>query len=895
MAVGGGSLGTIRGVIKIDYDSAGVARANRDLETTGKKGKATGEAMKKASTLMLGAGLAIAAGFAVAVNSAANFEKGLSNIKAVSGATADEMEKIRQKALKLGADTKFSAGEAAQAMEELAKAGVSTTDILNGAADATVNLAAAGDIALPEAATIASNAMNQFALKAQELPKVADLIAGAANASAIDVTQFGFSLSQVGAVAHLAGLSFQDTAVAIAELGNAGIVGSDAGTSLKTFLNNLIPTTKSQIALSKQLGLLTKDGTNAFFDQQGKVKSLAEISQVLQNATRGLTKEQKLAAFQTLFGSDAIRAAAVLSDQGAAGFNKMAAAMDKVKAADVAKTKMDNFKGSLEQMKGSLETMAIAVGTILLPPLRKIVDFVTRVANAFSKLSPTTQKTIVTILAVAAGILIFVGVVYKIIQVIKVFQTVWVALNLSFVATPIGAIITAIVILVGVIIFLAVKTKFFQTIWNAVWGFFKTVGAWFAGPFANFFVSLWNKIVGVFNAIAGFFKFIWNLIVGFFMFYFNIIKGIFNFFLPLFQAVFSAITAVVKLAFAIIGAVIAVAVAIWNATVGPALRVLGAVFSAVVGFIVGLWDAGWNRMMSVIRAVWGFIGPYITIAIKTIQIIIGQVISVVTGIWNAGWSRFSSIVSTVWNGIKAFFVGTWNFIVGIFTSARDRIISIINGVKAVVDRIRTFFNQLKDAASGGVSGLIAFVSQIPRRIISALGNMGSALIGKGRDLIQGLINGIRGMAGRLRDALVGLLPGPLKKFAGMIGLASPSKLFRQWGVFTVQGFINGILAMRAALNNAMRTVAAIASSPATGGATVNITGSAANSGGSTGPFGGVPPTPPTIVSRPIIIADLGHGVREVVKSTITDEPDLVAASSAKGADYRGFLSPGRSS
>jgi TP901 family phage tail tape measure protein len=895
MAIGGGTLGTIRGVIKIDYDGAGIARANKDLDTVGKKGKSSGEAMNKAGTLMLGAGVAIAAGFAVAVNSAANFEKGLSNIKAVSGATAAQMEQIRSKALQLGADTKFSAGEAAQAMEELAKAGVSTTDILNGAADATVNLAAAGDIALPEAATIASNAMNQFALAAKDLPKVADLIAGAANASAIDVSQFGFSLSQVGAVAHLAGLSFKDTAVAIAELGNAGIVGSDAGTSLKTFLNNLIPTTKNQIALSKELGLMTKNGTNAFFDQQGHVKSLADISQVLQNATKNLTKEQKLAAFQTLFGSDAIRAAAVLSDQGAAGFNKMATAMDKVKAADVAKTKMDNFKGSLEQMKGSLETLAITLGTILLPPLRKIVDSVTKAINTFQSWSPATQKTIVTVLGIAAAVLIFVGVVFKIIQVIKVFQVVWTTLNISFLASPVGLVILAIIALVAIIVLLATKTRFFQTVWNAIWSFFKVIGAWFAGPFANFFVALWQKVVSVFTAIADFFKFIWNLIVGFFTFYFNIIKGIFNFFLPLFQAVFGAIASIVKLAFAIIGAIIAVAVAIWNATVGPALRVLGAVFSAVVGFIVGLWDAGWNRMANLIRAVWGFIGPYITIAIKTIQIIIGQVISVVTGIWNAGWNRFSSIVSTVWGGIKSFFVGTWNFIVGIFTSARDRIIGIINGVKAVVDRIRQFFNQLKDAASGGVSGLISFVSQIPRRIISALGNLGSSLVSKGRDLIQGFINGIRGMAGRIRDALVGLLPGPLKKFAGMLGLASPSRLFRQWGIFTVQGFVNGLRAMQGTLNNAMRAVANVAASPVTVNGTVDVRSAAGLSGGSTGPRGGPPTTPAITVPPPVVIADLGHGVRQVVKTTIADETDLVAASAAKGADYRGFLSPGRQS
>src|SRR6266545_6330316 len=132
---GNSTLGTIRGKIQIDYDGAGVARAVSDQNKLKASGGSTSTALKTVSTAALGAGLAIAGGFAVAINAAADFEKGLSNIKAVTGATANEMEALRKKALQLGADTKFSAGEAAQAMEELAKAGISTTDILNGAAD----------------------------------------------------------------------------------------------------------------------------------------------------------------------------------------------------------------------------------------------------------------------------------------------------------------------------------------------------------------------------------------------------------------------------------------------------------------------------------------------------------------------------------------------------------------------------------------------------------------------------------------------------------------------------------------------------------------------------------------------------------------------------------------
>jgi TP901 family phage tail tape measure protein len=883
------TLGVIRGRIIVDYDGAGVARANRDLDGLKRSGVGAQGALSTVSTAALGMGVAVAAGFAVAVNSASNFEKGLSNIKAVTGATTQEMEKLRQKALQLGKDTKFSAGEAAAAMEELAKAGISTTDILNGAADATVALAAAGDVALPEAATIAANAMNQFALSARDLPRVADLIAGAANASAIDVHQFGFSLSQVGAVSHLAGINFRDTAVAIALLGNAGIVGSDAGTSLKTTLQNLIPQTKAQRELARELGIITQDGANRFFDATGKARSLAEISQVLQDATKNLSKEQKLAALSTLFGSDAIRASAILSEQGAAGFNNMATAMDKVKAADVAATKMDNFKGSLEEFKGSLETMAITVGSLLLPHLRTIIETFTRWVNAFSNLSPQTQKTVVTIVAIAGALALFIGIVGKIIVFINAFRVAWIGLNLSFVATPIGAIITAIVLLIGLIIYLAVKTTFFQTVWKYIWGFLKAVGAWFAGPFADFFVALWNRIVTIFTAIKNFFVSIWNFIVGVFTFFFNIIKGVVGFFAPLFQAVFGLIVSVVRLAFSIIGAIIAIGVAIWKATVVPALQFIWSIIKFVLDAIVGAWNWAWNLVMSVIQAVWGFIGPYVIGAVRAIQAFITPIINAVVNFLVGAWNFVKNTTATVWNGITSFFSTIWNFLVNLFTGAVNRIVAIINGIKTMVDRVRQFFDGLKNAAQGGVGSLISFVSQIPRRILESLGNLGSTLINKGRDLIQGFINGISGMAGRLRNAIINLLPGPLRSFADSLGLSSPSRLFRQWGVFTVQGFINGVSAMQSRLDAAMNAVAGSIAGPGALGGIGTVGASAGRSGPPTAP----PPPTVNVAPRVVVVADLGNGVRQVVKSTIEEEPELVSSSSAKGDEYRGFLSPGR--
>lgn len=448
---GGGNLGNATGTIVIRFDDGGVNDATRALNDLGGTARRQSATMADAGKKIATVGAVIAGGFLLSIRAAANFEKQLSNVQAVSSATTTEMQALRDKALQLGKDTAFSAGEAASAMEELVKAGLSVEDVLNGAADATVALAAAGGIGLAEAATIGANAMNQFGLAAQELPGVADAIAGAANASAIDVGQFGQSLAQVGAVANLADQSFQDTATAIALLGNAGIVGSDAGTSLKTALNNLNPTTEKQIALFKELGIVTADGNNTLKDAQGNFKGLADISEILGQAfefstlstedfnaavAKGvdpleLLKDaanetggaQRLMRLETAFGSDAIRAAAILAKNGAAGFNDMSDALGRVSAADVAATKMDNLAGTIEELKGSFETFMITVGTPFLGVVRDVVANVNKLIGAFLALPGPVQDVIAITGALGGGFLLLVGTTLLAIDKITKFKT----------------------------------------------------------------------------------------------------------------------------------------------------------------------------------------------------------------------------------------------------------------------------------------------------------------------------------------------------------------------------------------------------------------------------------------------------------------------------------------
>lgn len=329
------------------------------------------------ATAVIGLGTALV----TAINPALAFGKTVSAIGAVSGATADEMAQLQAMALALGQDSTLAgigASDAARAMEELAKSGLSVQDILGGGARAALLLASAGGTSVANAATIAANALQVFHLKGSDMVHVADLISGAANASSISVDDFGYSLAQSGAMAALSGQNFDNLAAAIAIMGNAGIRGADAGTSLKTFLANLIPVTKAQKNAMHSIGLTDR----AFVNANGSFKDMSEIAGILHKALSGLSEAQRQQALEAIFGSDAIRAGAILADAGAEGFAKMAAQMGKVTAASVGAKRMDNLAGDLEQLGSSVETARIALGLELAPALRTVVQWVTQLVNA---------------------------------------------------------------------------------------------------------------------------------------------------------------------------------------------------------------------------------------------------------------------------------------------------------------------------------------------------------------------------------------------------------------------------------------------------------------------------------------------------------------------------------
>ncbi|RED57168.1 phage tail tape measure protein [Cohnella lupini] len=329
----------------------------------------------------LSAAIAATAVAASSVKKAMNFEAQMASVSSLDKSLKKGTEGYKQMsalALEMGAKTQFGALDAASGIEELLKAGLTPAAVQAGGLEAALNLATAGGLELANAAEIMSTALNSFKRDGLTAAEASNILAGTANASATGVDELRQSLAAVASVASGVGLTFEDTNIALGLFANNGIKSSDAGTSLKTMLQNLQPTTKDQIALFEALGLVTEDGANAFYDSRGNIKSLQSISGSLRKSLGRLTNQQRALALETMFGTDAVRAGNILYNEGADGVKKFQTAMKKVSALDVAKEKMNTAAGAVEQFKGALETLQISA---LLPTMPLIQDAFGRLAG----------------------------------------------------------------------------------------------------------------------------------------------------------------------------------------------------------------------------------------------------------------------------------------------------------------------------------------------------------------------------------------------------------------------------------------------------------------------------------------------------------------------------------
>lgn len=742
-------------------------------------------ALNKVGNTFLIAGGLLAAGIGYGIAKAAEFEKELSYFAAVSQSTQKELEGIRQKALQLGRDSAFGAGQVAKAFAELGKAGVPARDIINGVGDAIVSLAAAADIDLAQAATVVVNTLNTFQLGAKDAVHVVDLLAGGANASTVDIDDLATSLKYAGSVANALGIPVGDVIAALSELGNAGIRGSTGGTALRRILLNLNPVSDKATTAMKELGIITKEGANQFFTAEGKAKSLVDIIGILQNATSGLTAKEKIRQLNLIFGNRAVASAIILADHGTAAFEAMKVEMGKVTAEEVMKTRLDNLSGSLKILKSSIETAFIQNGAPLQKILQGWVQSLTKIVNAFASLNPHTQELILKVVLFTAAALLATGATFKLASMfLKMFLLIGQAIRgiqllvgvvssiasafgeffLVLLTNPIFLIVAAIVALGIALFVLYKKSETFRKIIDSIWQGLQV--AWdavlnFTKAIPGFFVRMWNDIYAGFSAAISWLTANWDIILAIFTGPIGLIVLLFRRFGDeILGAVTGAFGAVINFFQSLPGTL-----GNWASTALEAIMsffqqlpyrlgfVIGFVIGAFIKFHIDMAKEAWQLAQDVFHAIVDFF-----------ELMPGRVIGALNAMWDAfyAWST-KTIESAVNTGVSVF-----HAIVDWFEQLPGNVIAIFNSVWDAVYAwgVRTL-NTAAQSAQDIFNAVMKWFRDLPGNISAVLVSAWDAFYKFGVDSY----NSVSDFMGRIYNSIrsnVQALPGIVSDALGNV-------------------------------------------------------------------------------------------------------------------------------
>lgn len=656
--------GVVSGLKKIKVSMEEIKGKDGKLNWEGlKKGgsatKALGEGITElGSSMTLGLTVPIVAAGGAATSMAAGFDDAMSQVQGALGGASTDMDGLRDLALQLGADTVFSATESAQAMVELAKGGLTEAQIKGGALAASMDLAAAGQLNLADAAATTVQMMGSFGLGAGDATRIANALAGAANASSADVSDLTQAMSQCSAQAALAGWSLEDTAAALALFADHGVKGSDAGTSLKTMLQRLAAPTDQAAEAIAAYGLNIRDSN-------GKMKDISGIADELTGKLGGLSDAERDAALQTIFGSDASRAAAILMQSGSEGLAKYIAATNDATAAEtMANAQKGELSWALENMGGAVESASIAFGTALAPAITAVAGVIGNVAEAFASLPAGVQTVIAVVLALVAALGPLLMVVGSVVAALPAISEGFAVLGgaLAIPLAPAAAVVAAIAAIAAAI--------------YAAWTTSETFRA--------------AVMAGV-DAIS------------------SKVQEICAFLAPYVQAFLDQIVSTVQVAMDTLGPIIGAVLTVIVSTVVPILTSIMDTVAQVLAVILATVTNVMAAVSTVIQGAW-------TLIQGIFQTVLGAILAVTTGdftMLQQGVSNIlnglAGIVSGILQGIASVFSGQWNAIRAVVTGVCNAVTGAVsgafNGIKSVID---STMNGAKSTVSGALSAISGF-------------------------------------------------------------------------------------------------------------------------------------------------------------------------------------------
>lgn len=384
---------------EIAKQESGWYRLGKSLEPVGQKMQDIGKGMQSVGKdLTRTVTLPLVGLGAAAIKVGMDFEAGMSEVAAISGATGEEFEKLSALAKEMGATTKFSASQSAEAMKYMAMAGWDTTQMLDGLSGIMMLAAASGE-SLASVSDIVTDALTAFGMSAAQSAEFADLLASTASSANVNVATMGETFKYAAPLFGALGYSAEDAALAIGLMGNAGIKGSQAGTALRGALTSLADPSGDAAVLMKELGI-------SITDASGEMKPFKEVMDDLRSAFGNLDEAQQAQAASTLFGRNAMSGMLAIINASESDYAKLTEATRQYSGAagEMAEIMEDNLQGQLTKLKSALEGVGIQIFEILVPHLNTLVAALMKAVEFFANLPEPVQTVIVAVAGLAAAL-----------------------------------------------------------------------------------------------------------------------------------------------------------------------------------------------------------------------------------------------------------------------------------------------------------------------------------------------------------------------------------------------------------------------------------------------------------------------------------------------------------
>src|SRR5690625_1437109 len=752
-------------LVKVGADitnfSRAMASANRDLQQFSNANQQTFDAFKQTGAIVTGAGIALAGGLGFAVKTAADFESAMSHVQAISGASADDMVLLSEKAREMGASTKFSASESAEALSYMALAGWETEQMLAGI-EPTLDLAAAAGMDLARTSDIVTDAMSMFAMEAEEAGRMADTLAAASSRTNTDVNQLGEALQYVGANAYAAGMDIEQTSAFLGVLADNGLKGSRAGTTLNAMLRDMRKNAEDgKLAIGDQ--------TVALYDSEGQMRDMTKIMDEMIGATAHLTDEQRDQALASIFGQEALKGFNILANEGVGVVGDLEDELRSSEGAakDMAAIMQDNLNGALTELSSAFEEIMIYLGSALIPVIKKVVGWLQLLADWFNSLSDRTKSTVAIILAIAAAlmlligpILLLVGFIPSIIAGFAAFKTVVIAVGaaLGGISAPVLIVIGLIGALIAALVVAWQKSEAFREGVTIAFEAVREVVMTVIGAVVDFVMEIWGGMVEWWQEnnelITRVVEDGWNRLQA-------IIMAVTEFILPYIQDAWDSIVMYIQIAWEVIQTVVRVATEIIKGVITAWLQILD-----------GDWTSAWNTIKQTFQNVWNIMKSFVS--------------NVATIILNTIKDRFEQVKQNITNKITE----AKNNLVSRFT---EMVTNVVSKAQEIVSTARQKFEEVKQAIRDKLTEAVRIVGEkigeMPGKVIEFVGDMVLA----GGDLIQGLIDGITNMGKKAIEAITGVVNGVVEKAKSLLKIKSPSRVFKEIGEFTGEGLADGIM------------------------------------------------------------------------------------------------------